>query len=182
MMRVKGLTKSIPLSLSLLLVGGCGLGDAPDQVVVVVYTSVDAVFARPIAEQFEKDTGIRVQLVPDTEETKSTGLLNRLIAEQKRPQADVFWSGDPVRAAVLKLEEVSARYESPVAEGLPAEFSDPESHWTGFSARARLSYHSWVSHWQSPSPWSPFWPPPMWVRCCFSIRRERRLFPWLFLP
>lgn len=69
---------------------------------VVVYTSVDDVFARPIAEQFTKKTGIFVKLVPDTEETKSTGLLNRLIAEKKRPQADVFWSGDPVRAAILK--------------------------------------------------------------------------------
>jgi len=51
---------------------------------VVVYTSVDDVFARPIAEKFEKKTGIKVRLVSDTEETKSTGLLNRLIAEKKR--------------------------------------------------------------------------------------------------
>ena len=40
--------------------------------------SVDDIFARPVCEQFEKDTGIKVKLVPDTEETKSTGLLNRL--------------------------------------------------------------------------------------------------------
>ena len=41
---------------------------------VVVYSSVDEVFAQPIAEQFEKDSGVRVKLVPDTEETKSTGV------------------------------------------------------------------------------------------------------------
>ena len=105
---------------------------------VVVYTSVDDVFARPIAEDFQRQTGIEVQLVPDTEETKSTGLLNRLIAEKQRPRADVFWSGDPVRAAVLKLEGVSAPYTSTAAEGLPARFSDSEAHWTGFSARARV--------------------------------------------
>src|SRR6478672_10188526 len=79
---------------------------------VVVYTSVDDVFARPIAERFSKETGIAVRLVPDTEETKSTGLLNRLIAEKERPQADVFWSGDPVRAAVLKARGVSTSYHS----------------------------------------------------------------------
>jgi iron(III) transport system substrate-binding protein len=105
---------------------------------VVVYTSVDEVFARPVAERFEQDTGIKVRLVPDTEETKSTGLLNRLMAEKKRPQADVFWSGDPVRAAILKSKGVSAPYQSPQAEGLPKQFSDPEGHWTGFSARARV--------------------------------------------
>jgi iron(III) transport system substrate-binding protein len=105
---------------------------------VVVYTSVDEVFAEPILKQFEKETGIQVALVPDTEETKSTGLLNRLIAEKARPRADVFWSGDPVRAAILKAKGVSTAYSSAAAEGLPAEFSDPEHHWTCFSARARV--------------------------------------------
>lgn len=105
---------------------------------VVVYTSVDDVFARPICQQFEKQSGIKVKVVPDTEETKSTGLLNRLIAEKKRPQADVFWSGDPVRAAILKSKGVSAAYRSPSAAGLPDEYSDAEGQWTGFSARARV--------------------------------------------
>lgn len=105
---------------------------------VVVYTSVDDVFARPIAEQFTKKTGIQVKLVPDTEETKSTGLLNRLIAEKNRPQADVFWSGDPVRAAILKNKGVSTAYYSPQAKGLQKTYSDPEGYWTGFSSRARI--------------------------------------------
>jgi iron(III) transport system substrate-binding protein len=99
---------------------------------------VDDVFARPIAERFAQETGIMVQLVPDTEETKSTGLLNRLIAEKARPQADVFWSGDPIRAAILKAKGVSTPYRSSQAAGLPQQFSDPEGYWTGFSARARV--------------------------------------------
>lgn len=105
---------------------------------VIVYTSVDDVFARPIAEQFTKKTGILVKLVPDTEETKSTGLLNRLIAEKNRPQADVFWSGDPVRAAILKAKGISTPYRSPNLAGLPLQYSDPTGHWIGFSARARV--------------------------------------------
>ncbi len=120
---------------------GCGGdpgGGAGKDTEVVVYTSVDDVFARPIAEDFTAQTGIKVRLVTDTEETKSTGLLNRLIAEKKRPQADVFWSGDPVRAAILKSRKVAASYHSPEAEGLPPEFSDPDGFWTGFSTRARV--------------------------------------------
>ena len=105
---------------------------------VVVYTSVDDVFARPIAERFEKKTGIGVRLVPDTEETKSAGLVNRLIAEKGRPRADVFWSGDPVRAVILKAKGISAPYRSQAADGLPSQYSDPDGHWTGFSARARV--------------------------------------------
>jgi len=105
---------------------------------VVVYTSVDDVFARPVAERFQRETGVTVRLVPDTEETKSAGLLNRLIAEKARPQADVFWSGDPVRAAILKSKGISAAYRSPAAAGLPIQFSDADAYWTGFSARARV--------------------------------------------
>src|SRR5215218_8435396 len=105
---------------------------------VVVYTSVDDVFARPVAEKFQKDTGITVKLVPDTEETKSTGLLNRLIAEKAKPVADVFLSGDPMRAAVLKAKGISAPYKSPKLAGMPPQFSDPDGHWSALSARARV--------------------------------------------
>jgi iron(III) transport system substrate-binding protein len=111
---------------------------APQSGQVVVYTSVDDVFARPICERFERETGIQVQLVPNTEETKSAGLLNRLIAEKQRPQCDVFWSGDPIRAAVLKSKGISAPYHSPQAADLPKLYSDPAGHWTGFSCRARV--------------------------------------------
>jgi iron(III) transport system substrate-binding protein len=105
---------------------------------VVVYTSVDDVFARPVAEAFEKKSGIKVRLVTDTEETKSTGLLNRLIAEKNRPRADLFWSGDPVRSAILKQKDITEAYKSPNSKGLPELYSDPEGYWTGFSARARV--------------------------------------------
>ena len=115
-MRIKALTRGTGL-LFLGLTLSCQFPQTSDQPTVVVYTSVDAVFARPIAERFEEETGIQVLLVPDTEETKSTGLLNRLIAERQRPRADVFWSGDPVRAAILKLEGVSASYKPPRADG-----------------------------------------------------------------
>lgn len=50
-----------------------GSNGAADFGKVVVYSSVDEVFAEPICKQFEQDTGIKVELVPDTEETKSTG-------------------------------------------------------------------------------------------------------------
>ena len=117
------------------LLAGCTQTTYPE---VVVYTSVDDVFARPICAAFAKETGVKVQLVPDTEETKSTGLVNRLIAEKGRPRADVFWSGDPVRAALLKSKGITAPYRSAEARHYPAQFSDPHGHWTGFSARARV--------------------------------------------
>ncbi|MGH7496666.1 MAG: extracellular solute-binding protein [bacterium] len=105
---------------------------------VVVYTSVDQVFSEPIFKDFEKATGIKVKPVFDTEETKSTGVLNRLIAEKDNPQCDVFWSGDPVRTLVLKSKGITASYLSSHAAGIPAGFKDEDGHWIGFSARARV--------------------------------------------
>ena len=126
------------LGLAVALSGCNGESGHHEMGTVVVYTSVDDVFARPVAERFEQETGIAVKLVTDTEETKSTGLLNRLIAEKARPRADVFWSGDPVRAAILKSRGISAAYHSPAAEGMPTQFNDPEGHWQALSARARV--------------------------------------------
>jgi iron(III) transport system substrate-binding protein len=110
-------------------------GGAP---VVVVYVSHDQVFSDPILKDFEKDTGIKVLAVYDTEETKSAGAMNRLIAEKKNPQADVYWANEPVRAEVLRQQYISAPYVSPNAAGIPDTFRDPEGYWTGFAARARV--------------------------------------------
>src|SRR6185369_15402700 len=105
---------------------------------VVIYSSVDDIYARPLCERFSQATGIEVKLVPDTEETKSTGLLNRLIAEKSRPQADVFWSSDPMRAAVVQKKSIAAPYLSSEAPGLRFGRSDPEGQFTAFSARMRV--------------------------------------------
>jgi iron(III) transport system substrate-binding protein len=105
---------------------------------VVVYTSVDQVFSEPILRAFEAQTGVRVRAVFDTEETKSTGVLNRLIAEAQNPQADVFWSGDPVRPFQLVRRDLVEPYASAQAAGLAESAHAIDGTWTGFAARARV--------------------------------------------
>ncbi len=105
---------------------------------VVVYTSTDQVFSEPVLREFQKRTGIRVKMVFDTEETKSTGLVNRLIAEKNSPRCDVFWSNDPLRVEILKQKGILQPYISPSARDIPARFKDPEGYWTGFSGRIRV--------------------------------------------
>ena len=119
----------------MLFIAGCGQRDNNE---VVVYVSEDQVFSEPILRDFEVDTGIRVKAVYDTEETKGTGVMNRLIAEKNNPQADVYWANEPIRAIVLKQKGISEKYFSSNADGIPANFKDPQGYWTGFSARARV--------------------------------------------
>src|SRR5579859_1916990 len=106
--------------------------------VVVVYVSEDQVFSEPILKDFERDAGIGVRAIYDTEETKSAGVMNRLIGEKSNPQADVYWANEPIRAEVLRQQGVLASYRSSSAEGIPDRFRDPKGYWTGFSARARM--------------------------------------------
>lgn len=127
---------------ALLLAAACGgRTDAPEvsaASTVTIYVSTDRVFSEPVLREYERRSGVKVNPVYDTEETKSTGLANRLLAEKSRPQADVFWSNEPVRTLILKSRGVLAPYRSASADGIPAALVDAEHFWTGFSARIRV--------------------------------------------
>jgi iron(III) transport system substrate-binding protein len=141
MRRIKRLNSiHVVAALALLGVGGCRSPESTQNAArtVTVYVSTDRVFSEPVLREYERRSGVTVNAVYDTEETKSTGLANRLLAEKTRPQADVFWSNEPVRTLVLKSRDVLAPYRSPSAEGIPAALLDPDGYWTGFSARIRV--------------------------------------------
>lgn len=105
---------------------------------VVVYVSVDQQYAEPILEDFEADTGIRMKAVYDVEAAKTTGMVNRLIAEKEAPLADVWWSGEFAQTVDLAQKGVLAPYQSPNAQRIPAGYKDAGGLWTGFGGRARI--------------------------------------------
>ena len=61
----------------------CGRSEssAPEERTVTIYVSTDRVFSEPVLREYERRSGVTVNPVYDTEETKSTGLANRLLAE-----------------------------------------------------------------------------------------------------
>jgi iron(III) transport system substrate-binding protein len=122
------------LLIAVLLSGCAGVTSQPET--VVVYASEDRIFAEPILHDFSKATGIAVQAVYESRDSRSARLVDRLIAEQRHPQADVYWASDPLSAELLKWRGISQPYTSPNAEGIPDQFRDPDGHWTGFAARA----------------------------------------------
>lgn len=105
---------------------------------VVIYTSVDQIFSEPVLREYEKQTGVKVKTVFDVEASKTTGLVNRLIAERHRPKCDVFWNGEIGKTIVLKNKGLLVPYQSPSAKDIPDLFVDKEHFWTGFGARARI--------------------------------------------
>jgi iron(III) transport system substrate-binding protein len=113
------------------LLGLLHCGD-PAREEVVAYVSLDRMFSEPILQEFEKRTGIHVVFITDTEATKTTGLVERLIMEKDRPVADVFWNSEIIRTIVLKRKGILEHCET------DAPLRDPDGYWSGFAARARV--------------------------------------------
>ncbi len=105
---------------------------------VVVYVALDEMFSRPILDTFEQETGIEVRAQYDTEAAKTTGLVNRLLAERDRPRADVFWNNEVVQTIRLKNEGVLQPYVSLARGAIPGAYKDTDGYWTGFAARGRV--------------------------------------------
>lgn len=117
--------------------GSCGREGSKRE--VVLYTSCDDYLLKDVLQPFERATGIAVKVVGDTEATKTTGLVQRLLDEKGK--ADVWWSNEPFGSIRLDEAGVLERYRSAVEKDFggqwPAEFRSKAGTWYGFGLRAR---------------------------------------------
>ncbi len=117
-----------------LLLFGCSYSENICE--VIVYTSVDQHYSEPVFMEFEKACGIKVKAVYDVEANKTTGLVNRLISEQNKPKADVFWNGEYSQTLLLASKGLLSGYRSSQAD--QAVWLDDEDLWSAFGGRARV--------------------------------------------
>ena len=134
--RFVNLSTLLCITLIGLIIGACSSMDAGRE--VVIYTSVDQTFSEPILDEFEKQTGIKVLAVYDVEAAKTTGLVNRIIAEGSNPQADVFWSGEFAQTILLKEHDLLTPYHSPNSTNIPEKYLDRDGYWSSMGGRARV--------------------------------------------
>ena len=73
---------------------------------VIVYAAQDQVYAEPILKDFERQTGIKVRAVYDSEATKTVAIANRLLAERDHPQCDVYWGNEELRTRQLASRNI----------------------------------------------------------------------------
>lgn len=130
--RPAGFWLAVSAALALL---GC---DARREATVVVYTSVDQVFAARILEDFTRATGVQVAAVYDAEAGKTTGFLRRIEREAADPRCDVWWSSEVFGTIELARAGLLETYASPAAADVPAAWKDAQARWTGVAARARV--------------------------------------------
>ncbi|QKK07176.1 MAG: hypothetical protein HND58_02715 [Planctomycetota bacterium] len=108
---------------------------------MVLYSSVDDFVLRDVVSAFEAESGVKVRLLGDTEATKTTGLLERLIAERDEPRADVWWSSEPfgtIRLAGMGLLAPAGITPPEITDAaLRGRLDAADGSWFGFALRAR---------------------------------------------
>ena len=106
---------------------------------LVVYSSRADNLLRPIAEAYQKKTGINVKLVND----KAGPLMEKLKAEGSNTPADVFITvdgGNLWQATQMGL--LQPINSDTLKANIPANLRDPKSHWFGLSVRARTIFYN----------------------------------------
>lgn len=104
----------------------CGGGNKEEKVL-----SMYVAYGNPelVAQEFEKDSGIRINLI-----TMSSGeVITRLRAEAANPQTDVWFGGGSDAFIQAKDEGIIQAYKSTNAGKVDAAFKDADGYWTGVS-------------------------------------------------
>jgi len=94
-----------------------------------VYTIWPENYARPMFQEFEKQTGIKVNFL----RFSSGEALARVIAEKNNPRVDVLFGG-PVETFAAGIKEgIFEPYKSPSFARLPARFKQADGQWTAIA-------------------------------------------------
>lgn len=106
---------------------------------VTVYSARIESLVKPLLDQFEDETGIKVNLLTGS----GDALLSRLQQEGENSPADVFITVDAGRLQRAKDAELFKAIESPeLAAAIPAHLRDVDNQWFGLSLRARPIFYA----------------------------------------
>ena len=116
-----------------LIITGCS--HAPVDEEVNLYTARKEHLIRPLVDIFEKDTGIKVNIVS----AKTKVLLKKIIDEGETSPADLLITVDAGNLHQAKLKNISQKVESEKLNALvPYFLRDEDGHWYGLSIRSRV--------------------------------------------
>ena len=107
---------------------------------VVVYSALDQEFAQPILSSFERGVDGETSVLGkfDVESTKTVGLVNLIIAEQDRPNCDLFWNNEIMHTVRLQKLGLLEPRSWQVGASHPPGMIASDGTWCGFAARARV--------------------------------------------
>lgn len=109
----------------------------PADAQLVIYTARAEQLIKPIAQAYEKETGIKVAFVSD----KEGPLMERLAAEGANTPADVFMTVDAGNLWQAQQKGLLQPIDSAILKAnVPEHLRDPKNEWFGLSVRARTIF------------------------------------------
>ena len=105
---------------------------------VNVYSYRQPYLIEPMLEKFTDETGIKVNVL-----FAGKGLVDKMVQEGDSSPVDVLLTVDIGRLSDAVNQEVSQSFSSSVVNAnIPSQYRDPDGHWVGLTARARVVYAS----------------------------------------
>lgn len=101
---------------------------------IVVYTGRNLELVEPLVEQFEKETGINVEL----RDGESAELATQILTEGDASKADIFLSQDAGALGLLEKEELLEKLPDELTAKVQDRFKSANDTWVGTSGRARV--------------------------------------------
>jgi iron(III) transport system substrate-binding protein len=94
---------------------------------VGAYTTLEEPLAKQLFEQFEKETGIKV----NWQRLAGGEVETRLEAEKANPQASIWVGGVGLNHMSAKIKGLTTPYKSKLASNTPEQYRDKENYWIG---------------------------------------------------
>ena len=104
-----------------------GSGSAMAAEVVKAYTTMEEPLAKALFDEFEKQSGIKVEWV----RLSGGEAVARLEAEKANPQASIWVGGVGTQHIEAKLKGLTTPYRSRVADSIDKKYQDSENYWIG---------------------------------------------------
>ena len=98
---------------------------------LVVYSARKEKFVRPLLDKFQQESKVKVKLL-------SAISVMRILAEQKRPLANVFISNDVGQLELLRLRGALQAAKVNPKMGIASKYRAQDNSWVGLSARSRI--------------------------------------------
>lgn len=131
----------IVLLIGILAFTGCSAPsqEGSEEKIVNLYTSRHYDADEELYKEFEKDTGIKVNVIKGDENE----LMERMKREGEDTQADLFITADAGRLYRAKNDNLLQTIESSIVnENIPSNLRDKENHWVGLTVRGRVLVYS----------------------------------------
>ncbi len=105
---------------------------------ITLYSGRSKSLVEPIIIQFEKETGIEVEV----SFANTTQLASKLMTEGKKSPADVFWAQDAGALGAVSKKDLFTKLPKKILSKVPKAFRHGDGLWVATSGRARVLAYS----------------------------------------